>query len=222
MRATGLFAAFAIIFAAPLAHATPDAPRVNAEYSMLKAAQPVQASGKKIEVIEFFMYHCPACNALEPELVEWIKQHADTVAFRRVHLPHVEGDDPEAHLFLALDAMKLEDELHAKVMRTWHVDHQRLKSESDNVEWAVKNGVDKEKFLAMYNSFSVQTKVRGLARYTGNYGVNGTPTLVVDGRYMTSPSMVYEANKYLTNTTVGKATMQVLDALVATAAKAPR
>lgn len=219
MRLTRLIAAALIAVAAGLAHASPEAPKEGAEYTVLKSPQPVQAAAGKVEVIEFFMYHCPACNALEPELVAWVKEHAGTVNFRRIHLPRGQDNDPETHLFLTLEAMKLDDEMHAKVLRTWHVDRQRLKSDSDNLEWAVRNGIDKEKFLAAYNSFSVLTRLRGLARLVANYGVEGTPTLIVDGRFMTTPTQIFGANKYLTGATVGKATMQVLDALVAKAAR---
>lgn len=202
---------------AATAFASPTAPRNGAEYTTLKTPQPVQAQGQKVEVIEFFMYHCPACYALEPAMLEWVKKQGDNINFRRIHLPLTGENDPEAHMFLTLEAMKLEEQLHAKILQTWHVERRRLKSDADNIDWAVKNGVDKEKFTATYNSFAVMTRLKGAGRVAAAYEVNSTPTLVVAGRYLTNPTMVDASNPGIPRQQLGVATLQVLDALVAQA-----
>ena len=202
------------------AFATPTAPKNGAEYTTLKNPQPVQAEGKKVEVIEFFMYHCPACYALEPAMLAWVKKQGDKIVFRRIHLPLTGDNDPEAHMFLTLEAMKLEDSLHAKLLTTWHVERRRLKSDADNLDWAVKNGIDKDKYLAAYNSFSVVTKLKSAGRVAGTYEVNSTPTLIVNGRYLTNPSIVDAANPgAIPRAQLNQATLQVLDALVASSRK---
>ena len=209
----------AVALLAGAAFASPAAPRNGAEYTTLKTPQPVQAQGKKVEVIEFFMYHCPACYALEPAMLEWVKKQGDNIVFRRIHLPLTGENDPEAHLFLTLEAMKLEESLHANILSTWHVERRRLKSDADNLDWAVKNGIDKDKFLAMYNSFSIVTKLKNAGRVAGTYEVTSTPTLIVDGRYSTNPSMVDASNPGIPRQKLDQATLQVLDALVAQARK---
>jgi thiol:disulfide interchange protein DsbA len=209
----------AVALLAGAAFASPTAPRNGAEYTTLKTPQPVQAQGKKVEVIEFFMYHCPACYALEPAMLEWVKKQGDNIVFRRIHLPLTGENDPEAHLFLTLEAMKLEESLHAKILSTWHVERRRLKSDADNLDWAVKNGIDKDKFLAVYNSFSIVTKLKNAGRVAGTYEVTSTPTLIVDGRYSTNPSMVDASNPGIPRQKLDQATLQVLDALVAQARK---
>ncbi|MFS2138433.1 thiol:disulfide interchange protein DsbA/DsbL [Duganella sp. Dugasp56] len=209
----------AVALLAGAAFASPTAPRNGAEYTTLKTPQPVQAQGKKVEVIEFFMYHCPACYALEPAMLEWVKKQGDNIVFRRIHLPLTGENDPEAHLFLTLEAMKLEESLHAKILSTWHVERRRLKSDADNLDWAVKNGIDKDKFLAVYNSFSIVTKLKNSGRVAGTYEVTSTPTLIVGGRYSTNPSMVDASNPGIPRQKLDQATLQVLDALVAQARK---
>lgn len=202
---------------AATAFASPTAPRNGAEYTTLKAPQPVQAQGKKVEVIEFFMYHCPACYALEADMVAWVKKQGDNITFRRIHLPLTGENDPEAHLFLTLEAMKLEEQLHAKVLSTWHVERKRLKSDADNIDWAVKNGIDKDKFTATYNSFAVMTRLKNAGRVASTYEVNSTPTIIVDGRYLTTPSQVDAANPGTPRAQLNTATLQVVEALVAQA-----
>lgn len=204
-------------FAAAGAFASPKAPVQGAEYLMLATPQPVQAAPGKVEVIEFFMYHCPACNALEPGLARWVKENAATVSFRRIHLPHTPENDPEAHLFLTLEALKKEEALHAQVMHTWHVERKRLASDKDNLDWALKNGLDKAAFEGAYQSFGVQTRLKNLPRLAASYQVDSTPTLIVGGRYLTNPSMVAGANRGLPRQDVEQATLQVVQALVAKA-----
>ncbi|MYM97081.1 thiol:disulfide interchange protein DsbA/DsbL [Duganella vulcania] len=201
------------------AFASPTAPKNGAEYTTLKTPQPVQAEGKKVEVIEFFMYHCPACYALEPAMLAWVKKQGDGIVFRRIHLPLTGENDPEAHMFLTLEALKLEESLHAKLLSTWHVERRRLKSDADNIDWAVKNGVDKDKYVAAYNSFSVIAKLKSAGRVAGTYEVNSTPTLIVNGRYLTNPSMVDASNPGIPRPQLDQATLQVLDALVAMSRK---
>jgi len=66
------------------------------DYATLAQPQPVQESGKKVEVIEFFMYHCPVCNALEPAFEEWVRMQGDRITLRRIHYPSTGPADPEA------------------------------------------------------------------------------------------------------------------------------
>ena len=204
-------------FAISSAFASPQAPVPGKQYHVLATPQPVQAAPGKVEVIGFFMYHCPACNALEPGLANWVKDNAATVSFRRIHLPHTPENDPEAHLFLTLEALKKEETLHAQVMHTWHVERKRLASDRDNLDWALKNGLDKTTFEGAYQSFGVQTRLKNLPRLAAGYQVDSTPTLIVGGRYLTNPSMVAGANPGLPRQGVEQATLQVVQALVAKA-----
>lgn len=198
--------------------ASPTAPRSGSEYKTLDTPQPLEVNGKKTEVVEFFMYHCPACYAFEPALLAWRKQRDDKVAFRRVHLPRQRENDPEARLFITLEALGIADSMHAKVLQTWHVDRQRLASDADNEAWAVRNGIERARFVDAYHSFGTTTRLRNLPRVVINYQVESTPTIIVDGRYLTTPSMVAAANPALAPEQVFNATLQVVDALIAKAA----
>lgn len=213
------FAIAAIGLVASTAFASPADPKLGAEYVQLASPQPVQAVGKKVEVIEFFMYHCPHCYVLEPYLAEWVKKHGAEVNFKRVHMPYSGVKDPEAHLFLTLEAMGKLEEFHAKVFKAIHVDRVRMSTDDVVIDWAVKNGIDKKKFMDTWNSFGVITKLNRLPTILHNYKIDSVPTLVVDGRFMTSPSVVDAVNKGMNEGALSQATVQVLDAIVAKVAK---
>jgi thiol:disulfide interchange protein DsbA len=57
------------------------------------------------------------------------------------------------------------------------------------VQWAVRHGIDRQKWTDAYNSPEVTQKVETAKTLTMDYNVQGTPSLVVDGRYLTSPAM---------------------------------
>jgi thiol:disulfide interchange protein DsbA len=213
------FGIAAIGLVASTAFASPADPKLGAEYVQLVNPQPAQAVGKKVEVIEFFMYHCPHCYVLEPFLAEWVKKHSADVNFKRVHMPYGGVKDPEAHLYLTLEAMNKLDEMHAKVFKAIHVDRVRMASDDVVIDWAVKNGIDKTKFMETWNSFGVMTKLNRLPATLNNYKVDSVPTLVIDGRFMTSPSVVNASNKGMDEAALSKATVQVLDEVVAKVAK---
>jgi thiol:disulfide interchange protein DsbA len=205
---------------AGLANASPTAPRDGTDFTTLTAPQPTQAEGKKIEVIEFFAYHCGACNAFEPTLKNWTKQQGDRIALRRVPLPFQGPADPEARLFLTLEAMGKLDAYHGRVFNAVHVERKRLMKDADIIAWAGANGLDKAAFMDTWNSFGIQTRLKRLSQIVDAYKVTGTPTVVIDGTYVVSPSQVQQANRIQDAGEVMAATGQVMDALVVKAAAA--
>ncbi|MCW5605616.1 MAG: thiol:disulfide interchange protein DsbA/DsbL [Burkholderiales bacterium] len=161
--------------------------RVNLEYRLI-APQPV-ATGERIEVIDFFWYGCPYCNELQPPLESWIRRKSADVAVRRI--PAVIRDTwaPHARIFYTLEALGQTERLHQQVYHGYHVEKLHMSKPEVMVEWAVKHGIDREQWLAAYSSVEVDENVRRAREFTRAYGVQGTPSLVVDGRYLTSSSM---------------------------------
>lgn len=204
----------ALGLAATTAFASPADPKLGVDYVNLASPQPAQVVGKKVEVIEFFMYHCPHCYVLEPFLAEWVKKNGDKVNFKRVHMPFRGAADPEAHLYLTLEALGKLEEMHPKAFKAMHVDRVNLANEQTAQEWAVKNGIDKAKFMDAWNSFGVMTKLKRLPATLTAYKVDSVPTLIIDGRLMTSPSVVDGGNKGMNEAALSKATVEVLDNLV--------
>lgn len=85
------------------------------------------------------------------------------------------------------------------------------------IEWVGKNGVDKAEFLNAWNSFGVMTAMRRLPRAIGDYHVDSAPSLVVNGRYLTSPAQASSKSADQSIEASNKAAIMVLDALVAKA-----
>jgi thiol:disulfide interchange protein DsbA len=215
------FAIVAASLAVSTAFASPTDPKQGVEYTVLAQPQPSQTAGKKVEVIEFFMYHCPHCRALEPILEQWVKKQEGNIIFKRIHMPYQGASDPEAHLYLTLEAMGKNEELQSKVMEGVHDIVMRKRSETvteqEILDLATKQpGIDKAKFLSTWNSFGVITKLRRLpAIVSSNYKVDSVPTIVVDGKYVTSPAQVGATVQVSSEPQLFQATLQTVDALIA-------
>jgi len=158
------------------------------DFRLLDPAQPVD-DPKRIEVLEFFWYGCPHCHDLQPALHAWLKRKPSDVAFRSV--PAIFRDSWVAHaqLFYSLEAMGLVDRLHAGVFRAIHEQKTDLGDLARMQAWLGRQGVDTRQFAEVYGSFGVKSRTQRSVQMSRAYGLSGTPSLVVNGRYLTSPAM---------------------------------
>lgn len=156
-------------------------------YTLITPPQPTE-TGKNIEVLEVFYYGCPHCFDLEPALNVWVKQLPKDVTFRR--LPAIFRDSwvPLTKAYYTLEALGLTEKLHGDVFNAMHVENINLSDEKTLFDWMAKHGVDSKTFADTYNSFAVQSKVMRAKQLTKAYGVTGVPSLIVDGKYVTSSS----------------------------------
>ena len=210
--------AFGLSLFAMMAGASPASPVNGVDYQTLDRPQQTD-SGKKVEVMEFFWYACPHCNALDPALTEWVKKQGDAIVFKRLPVLFRDSMVPQQKLYYALEAMGKTEQLHKQIFHAIHVDHLSLATDASITDFVVKHGVDKKKFLDAYNSFGVATKVRRAAQLQEAYKVDGVPLIAIDGRYITSPSIVGTSIGNQPEEVLFKATLQVMDSLVAKAAK---
>ena len=187
------------------AHAQGKVPEDGNEYITLEKRAPVEAPAGKIEVVEFFWYSCPHCNAFEPLLERWVKGLPKDVSFRRVPVAFRDDFVPQQRLFYALEALGKVDALQAKVFYAIHVERQNLVTQDTIAAWVEKQGIDRAKFLDLYNSFAVSTNANKARQLQDTYKVDGVPSLGVAGRFYTSGSLTQTMERAL----------QVVDYLVA-------
>ncbi|MDE2366267.1 MAG: thiol:disulfide interchange protein DsbA/DsbL [Betaproteobacteria bacterium] len=159
------------------------------DYTVLQNPQPTH-SGNNIEVIEFFWYGCPHCYQLHPYIKAWLKHMPKDVSFRYVPAIFRPNWIPGARIFYALEVLGARDKLHDKVYDAIHLDKIDLAKEDVLFDWVAKQGIDRQKFIDVYNSFSVQNQdVPRSTNMSKSYGLTGVPAVVVDGKYMTSGRM---------------------------------
>lgn len=213
-----LLAVASLSLFAATAGASPSAPVNGTDYRTLEKAQQVD-SGKKVEVTEFFWYSCPHCSALEPALEAWVKKQGDKINFKRVPVAFRDSFIPQQKLYYSLEALGWVNALHGKVFRAIHVERQPLDTDKQIADFIAKQGVDTKKFAETYNSFGIQSKVQRATQLQAAYKVDGVPMIAIDGRYITSPSIVGASLGNRPEAILHDATLQVMDWLVTKSAK---
>ena len=164
------------------------------DYRLINPPQPVD-SGKRVEVIEFFWYGCPHCNALQGPLRVWLKRKPADVEFRRV--PAVFDDSwlPLTYAYYALEAMGLTEKLHYDLFAALHEQKLRLSNPEALFDWVARHGVDRQQFASTFRSFGVKSRAQRSIEMTRNYDIPGTPALTVDGKYLVSPSLTLRPDR---------------------------
>lgn len=180
------------------------------EYMRLSPPQPTDTGPRKVEVLEVFSYACPHCAHLAPLIEPWAKKLPPQVVFKRI--PVSFGRDQwaiMARTYYTLEALHLTDRLHTGIFQAIHEQRIDLFSEDTLFSWMEKQGVDRKKFISTFNSFAVQSEVQRGDQRAMALGIDSVPTIFVDGRFVTSPSMAGG----------NEAVIPVLDALVRQAMK---
>lgn len=185
LRMFAVAAIGASVLFAPVSQARADEPL----YVKLDPAQPSNTPGK-IEVLEFFAYTCPHCNAIEPLLESWEKTLPANVVVHPVPVAFNASMVDLQKLFYSLVSLGRMD-LHSQVFKAIHEENLPIYDEKAITDWIVTKGVDRAKFTAVFDSFGVQTKVKRAAELAKNYKIEGTPSFAVDGKYVTSPAMTH-------------------------------
>ena len=180
-------------------------PEPGTDYLVLDKKAAVEASAGKIEVVEFFWYNCPHCNAFEPALEAWIKRAPKDISVRRVPVGFRDEFVPQQRLYYSLEAMDLLDKLHAKVFAAIHAEKQQLNKGEAIADWVAKQGVDRAKFMERYNDFSTASKAGKATQLQNVYRVEGVPALGVAGRFYTDGTLARNMPRAL----------QIVDYLVA-------
>jgi len=146
-------------------------------------------SGDKIEVLEFFWYGCPHCYAFEPFVNSWKKSKPENVSFARVPAIFRPDWEVQARAYYALSSMGVIEEVHGKIFEEIHKARKRLNTKDIIADFVAEHGVDKVKFLQEYDSFAVDSAVRKAKRNQALFKIEGVPSVVINGKYLTSGSM---------------------------------
>jgi thiol:disulfide interchange protein DsbA len=154
-----------------------------------KITVPVMETGDKIIVQEFFWYGCPHCYHFEPFINAWKKTKPANVEFSRVPAIFRPDWEIQARTYYALSNMGVIEQVHGKIFDAMHKEKKRLNTKKELTDFIVANGVDREKFEKEYNSFAVANMVRKGKKEQTAYNIEGVPSVVVNGKYLTSGSM---------------------------------
>jgi thiol:disulfide interchange protein DsbA len=173
--------------AAKIAAGSPP-PVEGVDYVAIPNGQPLDPANGQVEVVEVFGYVCPACNMFQPLMRAWEAQMPANVRFTYVPAQFGGPWDRYARAYYAADSMGLVPRTHDLLYNAIHLE-QTLKGErgDDSVQdiaaFYARFGVDPQQFASTMSSFAIDGKLRKAKQFTTRVGIEGTPTLIVDGKY---------------------------------------
>jgi len=144
---------------------------------------------ERIEVVYFFYYGCTWCYQFEPYMSDWLKNKPTDVSFRRVPALRNSKWITLTRAFYTYEALDLLPRLHAQTFRAFHRDDVNLQSESALFDWVEKQGVERKRFEEVFRSEAVTARMMNARALTDSFEIESTPSVAVDGRYLTSSGM---------------------------------
>jgi thiol:disulfide interchange protein DsbA len=158
------------------------------KYDLVTPPQPTDTPDK-VEVLEVFWYGCPHCYTFLPIIEQYTLSKPDYVAVR--HMPAIFRDSWVAHAraFYTAELLGVEEQIHRPLFEAIHVRKQSLATQEELMKFFEIYGVSNDDFNKTYNSFAVQTLLRKSQVMQQRYGVRGTPTVIVNGKYRVSGSL---------------------------------
>jgi protein dithiol oxidoreductase (disulfide-forming) len=154
-------------------------------YTALSAPQPTSTDAGKVEVAEVFMFSCPACFAFEPHIQGWLDRKADYVNFVRIPAAWNPPAPLHARAYYTAEALGKTAEIEGAFFDEIHTKRNLLETEEKIAALFAQHGVDEATFKSTFNSFAVNTKLKRAEELIGRYRVESTPTVVVNGKFLT-------------------------------------
>lgn len=170
--------------ATPAAAAAPAASFTEGTEYVATGSTARYAPKDKVEVVEVFSYGCIHCahyeeyvEKLQKELPKGATFHAVPAAFNDAWLPY-------AQAYYAAKKLNVSPAAHAALFKAIHTDHYPLGTVDELANWYAKNyGVDAKKFADVANGDEVKNQIMADTKLIQAWGIDGTPTIVVNGKY---------------------------------------
>lgn len=169
--------------------------KAGQHYTVIGTAQPT-ANPEMIEVVEVFSYMCPHCKSFQPYMDGWMETISDDIDFRRQ--PVVFGRPQWAALaraYYTIDALGMTEEAHGAIFDALHNQRKNLTTDDAMATFLAEHGISKDDYLKTAQSFAIETKLKRGISMTKSYGITGTPSIVINGKYLTTPSMAGSAQR---------------------------
>ncbi len=165
------------------------------DFFRLAEPQPTAVANDRIEVVDVFWYGCPACDAFKPFFDRWLANKPEDVEVIRLPAVFNETWRLHARAHYTAEALGIVDRFHPAMFDAIHRERRNLNTEGAIERLFEELGVERDAFRAAFNSFAVTTRTRRAEGQVNRYGVDGVPTVIVDGRFRASGSSAGGVNR---------------------------
>lgn len=180
-----LFSLLMLAFLLPLQASAQEVYKEGEHYEVIN-----DKATEKAEILEFFSFWCPACNAFEPLVAQMKQKTGDNVKFEKVHVNFMgfaskDTQEDATKAMMIGRALKREDALNKAIFNYIHVQRSPVTSLKDLENIFIINGVEAAEFEKMASSFGVNSLVAKNNKTIDQYRkhVTGVPSFIVNGKY---------------------------------------
>ncbi|MDZ7791778.1 MAG: thiol:disulfide interchange protein DsbA/DsbL [Xanthomonadales bacterium] len=153
-----------------------------------KVGSPVAVPDDRVVVTDGFGYPCPACRRFMPYLSNWEEGLADYVEVDHLPVALQPGWDLFARAYYTAEVMGIADETHEAMFRALHDERRQFRSFEDIADFYADHGVEAETFINTSQSFAVDARMRQNRNDVRTFGIRGTPSVIVQGKWRVSPN----------------------------------
>ena len=180
------FAILALVLLLPLANAGYGQVErfVDGTHYVTLQAPVKTRDSSRVEVIEAFWYGCSHCFRFEPLIEDWMANIPDDIDFTRFPAMWNGLMRIHAQIYYAAEALDVVDIVHEPVFNAINLEGNRLQNERQIAALFASHGIDEEEFSRAFNSFGVRTRVNQAESRMQDYGIQSTPNMVVNGKYL--------------------------------------
>jgi thiol:disulfide interchange protein DsbA len=143
----------------------------------------------RIEVVEMFWYGCPHCFHFEPIIKDWASHRPSNVDFIRIPAVFRDSWEPLARAFYTAEVLGILDRIHDALFHAIQVQHRKLDNDESLRTFFAEQGVSAENFDRVFHSFGVEARIRRAKDLTRRYGIDGVPSVIINGKYRTSGTL---------------------------------
>ena len=162
----------------------------SGRFTPIQPPQPTE-TGDKVEVVDVFWYGCPHCFTWLPLLESWMeKGKPDYVEVRRMPAIFRDSWENHARAFYTAKRLGVVEAIHVPLFNAIHLDGKRMDTEDSLADlFEERADVSRDDFDKAWSSFSVESLMQKSRVMQRKYGVRGTPSVVVAGKYLVSGSV---------------------------------
>ncbi|HEY4292377.1 thiol:disulfide interchange protein DsbA/DsbL [Luteibacter sp.] len=155
------------------------------EYVATTTPQRLDPKDGKVEVVEVFSYGCIHCAHYESYAETLQKELPRGVTFRVVPAAFNDAWLPYAQAYYAAQKLGVANQAHAALFKAIHTDHYPIHTIEELAGWYAMNyHVDKTKFIELATKDEgIRQRILADGKLVQAWGIDGTPTIVVDGKY---------------------------------------
>ncbi len=158
---------------------------IAGRYEPINPPQPTlsNSGNDKVEIVEAFWYGCPHCYRLQPLMDDYIHNAPDYVELRQLPVIFRIAWSMHARAFYIADALGIVEQSHAAFYKALHEDKRQMLTKEELQAFFADLGIGDKEFDSLFRSFAIQSNLRKSEIMQRRYGVSGTPTLIVNGKY---------------------------------------